>query len=230
MLTFYFQSLSLWGHSHFSFRESLHDGGNSLKRVGIVLLAGLVLFGISFCFVGCQTGQFKGKNGQTEMTQAGIVAKAGTVETTKGKMTLPIAANSEIRITPAESTTLSGESETTRIKGPESFAPPSPVELARGLVTKWALIASGILVVASLVLFWASFRKEALLALVGAFAVPMVASVTTNGGLMLLCGIVTGIACLVWAWYSIRDKIPEVRELKEQEKAIKNARKEVEKL
>ncbi len=159
------------------------------------------------------------------LEQSGAAAVPATVSSAKDTLTLPLPANSAVAITAATATSPArvdvsltaptvAQITSTREQAtaPKSFtppAPPSPSEIAKGKGIQLFYYIGGALAVAAVAMLYLEHAKAALVAGIGAVAVPGLAVLlSSEWAVRALVACVALSGGLVAAWYFIKSKHP----------------------
>lgn len=165
---------------------------------------------------------------------SGNAAEPAKVETENRKTEIPLPPNSQVsfvavkdangQLTPDAQTeirvsvpsptvfrqTVTNES-VVQAKAFQPPAPPSPADIAKGTATLWFWAAGGLLGVGSLLMLYLGHGKAAGFCVLGAVAVPALASLYNDKAALLVGGILLSIAVTLFvAWYLVKNN-PDIK-------------------
>ena len=193
------------------------------------MIACVLLFWGAFFFIGCSITSklkpsapnflFKSRAG-SEVTQAGNAAAPAQVTTGNTVTEIPLPPGASITINapavdpfnpvPEKIPVVRVTEHREQITTPTAFTPPAPPsanEIATASALRWFLIAGLILAIGAGLLLWRGHGKAALIAGIGAVAVPLLGKFLSEEWAVRALLITAGISgALFAAWHFINDK------------------------
>ncbi|MDD2764183.1 MAG: hypothetical protein PHE83_09450 [Opitutaceae bacterium] len=167
----------------------------------------------------------------TTVTQSGDVKSPGTVQTVTSTAEIPIPAGSTVTWSPpappagqdstpaapgavavvvSAPTALRASTVTETVKGPESPAPPSPAEIAKGEGVRWFYIAGAVAGLAALAAFYFGHPVNGTILLAGAVGLPLVGNFVGSAWAQRVAIAIFALAAGIGlAWLILRKYHPE---------------------